>query len=395
MPWTEKLPSGRYRGMYRLPNGQKRSAGTYPHKKRAKDAAIEAEAKVKKPGWRDPRDGLTTWSDWRDIWWPTRAIEPQTRASEASMVANHIMPRWGDVALADIKRQDVQAWMTGFINENIGSDEDPRYRAPSTARRILNVFVSSMSAAVDAELIAANPALRIKLPPMPEGSEVFLTRAQYAALVDAVPKRADRAVLDFLVGTGARWGEMAGLHLHNLDLEHGRVRLQDVTDGTEIKPYTKGRHLRYVPLMQWVVDNLDLHDANGCGLKHRGRKGCPSGLVFPGPRGGVRDDRNFSQRVLAPAITTAGLEQLGMSLHDLRHTYASWLIQDGVPLTRVCELLGHASIQMTERYAHLEPVTTSDIEHAIRNPHGANMGQIATTPGFAGLRLVTPESTSR
>ncbi len=79
----------------------------------------------------------------------------------------------------------------------------------------------------------------------------------------------------------------------------------------------------------------------------------------------------------------------------LRHTYASWLIQDGVPLTRVCELLGHASIQMTERYAHLEPVTTSDIEHAIRNPHGANMGQIATTPGFAGLRLVTPESTSR
>ncbi|MDY7762782.1 hypothetical protein U0E18_31860, partial [Burkholderia pseudomallei] len=89
MAWTEKLPSGRYRGAYRLPNGETRYSGTYDHKKAAKDAAIEDEGKVKRPGWRDPRVGLTTWGEWHSIWWPARSIEPQTRKSEASMVNNH------------------------------------------------------------------------------------------------------------------------------------------------------------------------------------------------------------------------------------------------------------------------------------------------------------------
>lgn len=125
------------------------------------------------------------------------------------MIDVHVMPRWGDVALADIKRHDVQAWATAIVTENLGGDDEPRYRTASTARRILNVFVSSLTAAVDAELLVANPALRIRLPPIPPGRQVFLTRAQYAELAAQVPGRADRAVLDFLVGTGARWGEMA------------------------------------------------------------------------------------------------------------------------------------------------------------------------------------------
>lgn len=392
MAWTEKLPSGRYRGSYRLPNGQIRSAGTFTHKKAAREAAVAAEGKVMRPGWRDPRDGLTTWGEWHGIWWPARVIEPATKAGEESMVRNHIMPKWTDAPLAEITRHDVQAWATSLTTANIGTEDEPRYRKPSTARRVLNVFVSSMSAAIDAELIESNPATRIKLPPNPPTTAVFLTREEYAALVAAVPRQADRALLDFLAGTGLRWGELAGLHLHNLDLQNGVVTVQDVTDGEEIKPYPKGRRVRRVPVFQWVVDELEVPAPRPCGVKHRHRRTCPSGLVFPTPEGGARDDRNFTQRVLQPALKTAGLAHLGASLHDLRHTYASWLAMDGVPLGRIAELLGHASITTTEIYAHFTQTKGDDIAHAIRDPrrseNGADMEQTAAIPSFTALRAL-------
>lgn len=396
MPWTEKLPSGNYRAGFRLPNGETRYLkGTFSHKKAAKDAAVEAEGKVKRPGWRDPRVGLTTWGEWHDVWWPSRSIEPQTRASEESLVRNHILPRWGDQPLAEITRHDVQAWAMSILTENtrlvdgIPDEDDPKYRKPATVRRILNVLVSSLTAAVDAEVIVANPAVRIKLPPTVPPPPVFLTREQFAALSASVPDSQDRAVIDFLAGTGLRWGEAAGLHLHNLDLQNGMVTVADVTDGNEIKPYPKGRRVRRVPVFQWAVDALEVPEATGCGVKHRAARTCPSGLLFPAKRGGVRDDRNFTQRVLHPALKDAGLDHFGMSLHDLRHTYASWLAMDGTPLGRIADLLGHRSITTTEIYAHFLPSTANDIAHAMRDPRGANVGQTSTTSGFTGLRAVT------
>lgn len=391
MAWTEKLPSGKYRGMYRLPNGEKRSIGTFPHKKAARDAAIEAEGKIKQPGWRDPRIGETTWSQWFELWWASRAVEPSTKTNELSMIEIHIRPRWGDVPLASIKRHEVQAWLMSILQENIGTEDHPRYRQPSTARRILNSFVSSLTAAVDAEIIIANPALRMKLPPNAPGTQVFLTREQYAKLSDAADSIETKAIFDFLVGTGVRWGEFAGLHLHNLDLETGFVTIADVTDGKEIKPYPKGRRARRVPIMQWSVDHLEIPDPTPCGLPHRGRKNrsCPSGLVFSTGTGAPLDDRNFSQRFLGPALKRAGLDDLGFSLHDFRHTYASWLVQDGVPLARIAELLGHASITTTEIYAHFAPVVIDDIRNALPDPRGANVGQTAKIREYMPLHATT------
>jgi integrase len=382
MAWVEKMPSGRWRALYRLRGGEKRSAGTFAHKRAAQNAGNKAEVGAKKPGALDPRLGMQTWGVWHKTWWPTRAVEPSTVGKEANLVANHIEPRWKGVPLAEIRRHDVQAWASQLLTEGKG-------HKPSTVRRILAVFVSSLSAAIDAGLLEANPATRIKLPPNPPKPPVFLTREEYGRLADQAKDPADRAILDFMVGTGVRWGELAGLHIHNLDLEGATVTVADVASAGQIKPYPKGRKSRRVPLMPWVTANLTVPSPEACKTPHRAGE-CPSGLVFPNAAGGARNDRNFTRRVLAPAAASAGLGHLGIGLHDLRHTYASWLVQSGVPLARVAEMLGHASIETTQIYAHFAPASVADVEAALPKPdaarRGANVGQTLTLSGYATLQ---------
>jgi integrase len=394
MATIRQLPSGKWQATYRSVDGKQRSAGVFAKQRDATRAGQEAELASRKSRWRDPSAPSPTWGQWCEEWWPTRVIEPATASSEQSMVHKNVAPTWANVPLDRITRHAVQAWATDLATRNNGTEDRPYTLAPGSARRILNLFVSSLSSAVDKELIDANPATRIKLPPVPKGRERFLTRDQYALIRSQVLRQADRATLDFLVGTGLRWGELAGLHVAQLDLAAGVVTVSNVLSnkGKEIKPYPKGKHNRTVPVIGWAVAELILStDHAPCGVWHRDSK-CPGPLAFPATRGGAQSDRNFARRVLAPALEDAGLDHLGVTIHDLRHTYASWLVQSGVNLSRVAQLLGHASVTTTEIYAHLAPAQHADIESALIDPRATNVQHNFEFVPFQPLRLVTPKS---
>lgn len=363
MAWTEERGPKKWSGLYRDGAGKKkRVPGTFTTKKAASAAAKKAEVDATSHLGRMRTGDAPTWGDWCERWWVARSVEPATIKNEASMVNKHIAPRWADVKLDEIRRLDVQAWVAGLP------------LAQESARRVLGVLVSSLSAAVEEGVLDMNPAHSIKLPPRPQGREVFLSRAEFEALTTAMPNAGDRAVVKFLAGTGMRLGELAGLHWHNLDLERGFVTVRDVYSAGEIKPYPKGRRQRHVPLFDWVVEDLDASASKIlCSVEHRGEL-CESGLVFHQNGGSPLNGRNFSRRVLTPALQRAGLGHRGLTLHDLRHTYASWLAQSGIPLERIAELLGHSSITTTQIYAHLMPAKHDDIAAAL----GANWGQGGT-----------------
>lgn len=352
MAFTEVRANGRVRGGFRDATGRKVWVpGTFSSKRAAMRAAIDAEAEARDAKPKNLAAIDMTWGEWCEAWWPTRAIEPATADNEGSMVRNHIAPTWADVPLADINRHDVQAWATGLTG-TLG---------PASVKRVLGVMVSSLSAAIDAELLDSNPANRIKLPPAPQGKEVYLTRAQFERFADAIPYANDTAIVQMLAGTGMRWGELAGLHWHNLDVDGGMVTVADVASAGEIKPYPKGRRQRRVPVFEFSFENLVVPaKVVPCNVPHRHGK-CPSGLVFPSGTNGALDDRNFYRRVMEPAMKKADLDGLGATLHDLRHTYASWLVQAGVPLERIALLLGHASTNTTQIYAHLAPTQHADL----------------------------------
>jgi integrase len=158
-----------------------------------------------------------------------------------------------------------------------------------------------------------------------------------------------------LVETGMRFGELAGLHWQRVDLRRKQLDVIESWSraGNCMKPYPKSRKRRSVPLSDRALEILEsLPRLLGqCGQRHEGTVRCTSTLVLPSPEGLPLDSHNMRERHWMPALKLAGLEHARQ--HDLRHTYASWLAQAGVPLGDIAEALGHSDAYVTQRYKHL------------------------------------------
>ncbi len=134
------------------------------------------------------------------------------------------------------------------------------------------------------------------------------------------------------INTGLRRGELLGLTWEAVNLD---AQLLTVAAGT-----AKSRKARHIPLNAEALAVLKAWKKQGKG----------AGLVFPAPEGGQMGHINTSwERLVAAA------ELVDFRFHDLRHDFASKLVMAGVDLNTVRELLGHADLKMTLRYAHLAP----------------------------------------
>ena len=344
MAWSEKLPSGRYRGVYRDAHGRRRSAGVFTHKAKAERAAAVAEEKARRNIWSDPDAARRTWGEWCAEWWPTRTVEPGTLARDVSRRDQHLMPQWGKEPVGGINRQAVKAWCMSLLAGGL---------SPSTVEKCKALLSASYVAAMDAGIVDNNPAARIRLPKPPPAQEVYLTHDEVDELGGEFPTLFDKIVVDTLAYTGLRFGELAGLHRDRVDWQRGRVRVVETFDEREgdMKAYPKGRRVRDVPVPGWLLAQWETLPivAPRCGLTHRAGR-CRGPLLFTSPEGHVLRLSNWSERFRA-TVELVGLEHV--RVHDLRHTYASWLIQEGRSVAEVGRLLGHVSPITTQRYSHL------------------------------------------
>lgn len=219
-----------------------------------------------------------------------------------------------------------------------------RRRSEGVSPATINKEVGLLSAAINYaqrewDWNIPNPAARRKLKE-PEGRMRWITRAEASALIRAAesePKASHLA--DFIrlaLHTGCRKGELLGLEWKRVDLQAGLIHLE--------AEHTKAGRRRAVPM------NREARAAMVSRARFRAQH-CPdSRWVF------CRQDGSRIQAVkrsFATACRKAGIEDY--HVHDMRHTCAAWLVSAGVPLTEVRDLLGHSSVKMTERYAHLAP----------------------------------------
>lgn len=377
MPWTETLPSGRYRAGYRTPTGEKRYVdGTFTHKRAAEREAAAAETAARAPGWRDPRAAERTWGDWVEEWQRGSTVVASTRASTGYMITRRLLPKWGKVKLIDIDRHEIKAWANELQADGL---------APTSAKRLVNVLSSSLTAAVDARILPANPCIGLRLNIPDQRNERVYTTEEQHRLFQALPGEIDRALVAVLLGTGCRLGEALALEARHFNAEQGTVRIRQTWDsGTStLKPYTKGKTRRTVPLDAWLLEIIEPV------LKAR-----PTGYIFASkPGGDPLDVANWRKRVWNPAATAANLNPPGVergSIHTLRHTYATEQLEAGLSLAEIADLLGHRSITTTERYAHRRSKVGRKALGTIRDPRTAPKRRPAAPETRQGTAEVIP-----
>jgi integrase len=174
----------------------------------------------------------------------------------------------------------------------------------------------------------------------PPGRVRWVTRAEAAALIRIAEGVSQAPYLaDFItvaLHTGMRKGEILGLEWRRVDLQAGLIHLEG--------QHTKTGRRRSVPL------NRIAREALLSRFRQRASE-CPASPWVFAHTGGERI--LDVKKAFGTACRKAGIEDF--RIHDLRHTCAAWLVSAGVPLTEVRDLLGHSTIKMTERYAHLAP----------------------------------------
>jgi len=258
------------------------------------------------------------------------------RASERDTYsARRLTPHFTGKDLHTLSPADVRAYIDARLAEGV---------EPGTINKEVGLLSAALNyARRELDWDVPNPAAGRRLKE-PEGRVRWLTRPQAAALVRAAgeeyraPHLADFVLL--ALHTGCRRGELLWLEWSRVDLARGLILLS-VDEG---RASNKAGRTRSVPLNATAA----------AALRSRARwraAHCPgSPWVFANRKGA----RVASvKKSFASACARAGIADF--TVHDLRHTCAAWLVSAGVALPEVRDLLGHSTIKMTERYAHLAP----------------------------------------
>ncbi len=364
------LDSGRYRVQWRDRNGRKvgpQPPRTFASKPAARRFGLDREAEVRAGTDVDPTLGRMLLRDWVEQWWESRVGESRSLDTDRTTIDTYVLKAvgdgkpLGDLRLEQVDEQVVQAWVKR-LERLTRADGRPRL-APATIYRHFTVLSAVLRPAVRAGRIPRDPLGDIRLPALPPADDFYWEPEEIELLRAQMPTAKDLALLELLVGTGMRWGEAVGLHLPRWVPLRRRVSVVESLverRGFELKPPKNGKR-RDLPvhddlLLEVMAEHLRTSPPAPCGLDHGRGRSCP-GLVFHA--GGRPLSRHaWPRQVLDPAVKAAEVRR--GTVHDLRHTYASWLALDGVSMRVVQQLLGHASIRSTERYSHLSPNTLDD-----------------------------------
>jgi integrase len=285
-----------------------------------------------------------------------------TFETKKRLIELHLAPFFGTMVLDDIGPADIEEFKA-LMRSKLSSSRKTSAEAskwavlkrhgapaetlsPKTVNNTLTCLRKMLAVAQEQGVIEHIP--RVKLFKVNKPDFDFLAFDEAERLIDATDNDSRAAVL-VAVKAGLRLGEILALQWSDLDLVKGRVVVRRNFWRGHLNETPKGGRTRSVDLPGSLITALKAH---------RHVKGP---WVFCSAKGHPLTDKQLNG-LLSKAVRRAGIarDEGRIGWHDLRHTYGSHLAMRAVPLRTIQELMGHATIEMTMRYAHLSPEITRD-----------------------------------
>ena len=294
-----------------------------------------------------------------------RTVQNSVRVSTyqryEEIVKKHLIPKLGNVPLSDLTTPMIIDWQEAQLHHGRSRQGGVRGSGLSrqTVKHHVRVLRQALKKAVEWDLITKNPADAVVLPKPSRNEMVALTEEEVKLLFAAAEGTTIYPMIVLLTLTGIRRGELLGLRWDDIDWDEKRLRISrslTVVFGSalEINDPKTPRSRRSVPLADFALTVLCRQRSQQAAMRlQMGPAFKDQGLIFCSADGSFFSPIALSHR-FCRLIEASGLRKC--RLHDLRHTFASLMLQEGRDMKLVSTMLGHASVVITlDRYSHLMP----------------------------------------
>lgn len=300
-------------------------------------------------------------------------VDKRSWQTDESLYRNHLKAVFGDLKMNQISKGRVREFLHGKVAAGCAKGSVNRFL-------VLIRYCYNLALEWETEGVTENPARGIK--PFQENNKIerYVSQEESMRLRQEL-ERSDnpqlRFIIAFLLVTGARKNEALKARWDDIDVEFKVWRV----------PLSKSGKVRHITLSDTAIRFLEILRLHNQQLLGRAFDSCE--FVFPNPK------------TLKPFVSIfyswdaarckAGLADV--RIHDLRHTFASTLVNNGVSLYEVQKLLGHAHIRTTERYAHLKQERLQEsasfagktFEHILNTPNPIRVPQSKLAGAVASM----------
>ena len=304
--------------------------------------------------------GQYTVGTWMDTWFENVAkikVRPSSHQTYKGYIDNHIKPNIGKIPLGKLTTMDLQKFYRKLLTkgrvERIESKDQPKGLSAKTVRNINQVISSAMDLAVAQKIILTNPTNACELPKVEHKEMQTIPAEQLQAFLDEARATGVYEMYYIELATGLRRGELLGLKWTDIDWKNGIIKVRRQVarvDGQIVEAPLKTKNsYRAVTVSQQAIEVLTQQKAK-----------TNDQYVFPSPNGGPISPDSVNN-MLGRVLERAGIPKV--RFHDLRHTFATIALQNGVDIKTVSGMLGHFSAGFTlDTYAHV--TTTAQKEAA-------------------------------